>query len=314
MNTFTSIFNCYDTNINYHIKNYQCNGIAYYCYVYISLSIIGIIILISISYFTISICYENTFQSNNFLSKQTSFPEILLLILKLSLVINTEIIGNNAFFVYFYCFLSICLLLNFLNTYIYYNKKIRQLYLYMFVLIFWNSFCLFLIYLFTQLDDIGLILLILDFPLCGIIVFYNKESQNDFVLYLKINSPKKGFIVISELLNLTKEILNNNRKSTIIFDSYIDLHISDCNEHKCPLKMYNNININGKKENFVYYILQYFDKRYKQIIEEYLNNSFLKAMYSYFLYFHYNKKALALSYLYQAENQCLSLHDQLNVY
>lgn len=307
INILFSIYSCDDSNVNNYIDNYQCRGILYY--IYFTISMLFIVVLSSFSFLGITLCYESIYQKNNYLSKQTSLPDTLLFILKLSLVILSEVIQRSIVILYFYFCFSFLLLIVFYFSYLQYPPKLRKMYNLLFTLIFWNSFSLLLNKMLSTTKPIGLILFILVSILITIIIFFSYGDEKGILFSKNIESPEQGYIIITQLIDIISKIKLNDRSAKVILDGYILNHQSNCPFNNCPLKQYNSKYLNFKENlSFLY---QHIDNLYKQIIERFPSSPFIKVMYSYFLYYELNKKALAFSYLYDVERFNLSLHMNL---
>ena len=102
LNCLMTIYNCKDSNVTY-IENYKCSGLLYY--IYCSISGFTIIIFLIFSYMGLIICYDTLFQPNNYFCKLTSLPEVMLFFLQFSLIVISEVIKNEDFFIFIFVIL-----------------------------------------------------------------------------------------------------------------------------------------------------------------------------------------------------------------
>lgn len=306
LNSLCSIGNRINNNKLYYCYDIETNSWVFY--VYVTIAIVFGIALLYYVYIGNYLCYDQIYNKKNFTAKQTSIPEIFVIVLNISNVVFTEIVQNEDVFIIIYFILSICVFWSYFSLSHLYNEKISKVNICASLIILWNSACLVICDIFDKIKFDGGIILFF----CGaiiilfvIIAFYQVEfCITDITKYQY--SSLYGYLHIVKVMDLIGDVEKNERKAKILLESYIFSYEQSCPLKNCPLSMYGR-EVHKGNYNMYSFLLQHIEVRFKRLIDKFPTDAFIRIMFAYFINKKLKKQNYAHSMLAMLENQSNSL-------
>lgn len=294
------------------------NNTLYYCddiktneglfYVYVEIAVVFGVVLFYYVCIGIYLCYDQIYNKKNISAKQTSTPEIFIIVLNLSNVVFTEILKNEDVFIITYFLLSICIFCSYYSLSHLYNEKMSKVNICGSLIILWNSTCLLFCKIFNKTKFDGGIVLFF----CGsviilfvIIVFYQVEFCITDVTKYQYSSLY-GYLHIVKVMDLIRDVEKNVRKAKILLESYIFCYEQSCPLKNCPLTMYGK-EVHKGNFNMYSFLLQHIEVRFKRLIDKFPTDTFIRIMFAYFINKKLKKQNYAHSILTVLENQSNTL-------
>ena len=313
-----SIYKCYSGKLYFTSKvSCQVNFLTYFN---TPLSFILIILLILLSYMTISMHYNADFiiEGNDLLKKRTAIPDLIFLLCKvitnLTFGFDHEKEYEHWGILFITCFISG------LNVYCNFylqkheNKIIQKFHDFYSLFLFWGFFCLLFCNIFRSLEfKGGFYLFLIGLILIIIYCFFYTKTYKEF-LYINFSEMSSSFDCLNYIkgyLNLIKQ-KECSRDTSMILTSFIEKVEEKCTNKNCTLKKYLLSLTNGFDSNFL--LLQYAQKLFKIALNKCPKNITLKLHYIIFLLTKINQKKNAQKELASIESNILFLDNNFKIY
>ena len=273
-----------------------------------------------IAFITNSLYYKPIFIHCNtdLLKKSNSLPDVILLFTKM--IIITIFISDRGFESEHWAILSFLVLVTGTNAYFTISYKNRQNKILLTLNIFFSSilFSGFLILsigkMFKSWKFDGTIFLFFSSTLIIIIyILLFKRNILNFISkdYRNINNPDEYIQYINNFYNI---VINNNnfRNYSINLKTLISSIEENCEDQKCPLKIY-LLNLE-KGFECEYLLIEFCEKLFHYGIYKFKKNIFLINHYSIFLIQEMNNTKKALIILESIQEEFISLQINYNIY
>ena len=325
LNMLLSIYNCdATTGMNVHSSDNDSNGgNAIYkgdaTYIaFCVLSAVFTVVLTAEKYMYTILCYEHIYNRNNIISKQTSEPERIVMVIQVFVVFMNEIWKNELLFIVCYMLLTLLLLCKYKASMHLYNYTMSKLNMCYAMMLACNAVSFFIarisynthfngnIMLFVISIIIGVIALLCFYEDDYSIVTINTRSEH-------VNDAKRGYIAIAKINDVIRQVNKNKRKERMILESYIHSYELTCTIKNCPLTRYGNELAKGNF-NVQSLLYQHIDVRYKQLLEKFPNNAYIKLMYCYHLYKEMGLVNMAKKTLHEAKEDNTSIEEEFLIY
>ena len=246
LNVLLSIYNCdATTGMNVHSSDSDSNsgnssnsGNAIYkgdaTYIaFCVLSAVFTVVLTTEKYMYTILCYEHIYNRNNIISKQTSEPERIAMLIQVFVVFMNEIWKNELLFIVCYMLLTLLLLCKYKSSIHLYNYTMSKLNMCYAMMLTCNAVSFFIarisytthfngnIMLFVLSIIISVIALLCFYEDDYSIVTINTRSEH-------VNDAKRGYIAIAKINDVIKQVNKNKRKERMILESYIHSYELTC--------------------------------------------------------------------------------------
>ena len=313
-----SSFKCLSGKLYYDSKiNCTINNLFYFN---VTISSIAIILLIFLSYITISLHFHADFisEGNNILKKRTSLPDIVFLFCKM-IIIMTFMFDKSKEYEHWGIIFIICLITG-INAYYtlfiqnYENSIIKKFHYFYSLFLFYGFFSLLIGKIFKSWDFNGAFYLFLLGLILIIIycIFYAKtylEFLN--INFNEINQSYDFINYIKSYLHCVQE-KEVSRDSSIILTSFIEKIEEKCTNKVCVLKKYLSSLSRGFDSNFL--LLQFCQKLFRFALNRFPRDINLRIFYIIFLLTKINQKKNAQKELASIKTNFIFLGDRFNLF